>query len=237
MKEMVGRQNKTTSKVEAWLRKSCFTAGGFGEGTGGIILKSKDSNSGKQELVKEYPINSDSNLEILSQSIYLDAVEDAEESSTGTIQFTLYAHRSKQRDHFAKKPFRIISDNDEGSPTEGPSERGLLAQNQRHLEVMARINASMVPTMTYAQNTIIDSLVKRLDHMEQTHVETLTLMKDLIQMKNAQEVEMFLSVQRAQRVDTFIEKVTDMAPELIPKLIDSVVGKPDEKDANGKVKK
>jgi len=218
------------TKIEQWLMADCFCDAGFGETGGGIQLKTKEPVTGRQELVKEYPVKSSADdTKRLAMSLFMDAVEEAEGHGNGTHAFVLYAYRNGEQSHFTKRTVMISVEGQE--MILGDEERtahGLLGQTQRHLEATMRINAQMLPSVVHGFSSIAQTMAERLHHLESTNLETLTLMKELYAQKQVHDLDLIHKAAREARMNAILDRVVEFAPVILPKLLPELLGPPKE---------
>ena len=216
----------TQAKLATWIMRDCMCDTGFGDGGGGFRLLVKDPITSKHELVNEFRVQGpEANPGDIAASVYLSATEEAEGMGNGTHHFVLFAHRDGQKEHFAKRAFLVLVDNQDSVLSEDEQNaKGLLAQTQRHLEAIARINAQMLPSVTHAYQAVLHLATERLAQHERNHLENLTLMKELFQRKEERDLDLAAKVAREQRINAILDRVADFAPVILPKLLPGLLG-------------
>lgn len=216
----------TQAKLTAWIMRDCMNDQGFGEGGGGFRLLVKDPITSKHELVGEFRvIGPETNPQDIAASVYLSATEEAEGMGNGTHHFVLFAHRDGQKEHFAKRAFLVLVDNQDSVLSEDEANaKGLLGQTQRHLEAVARINAQMLPSVGHAYQSVLHLATERLAQHERNHLEMMGLMKELFERKEERDLEIAAKVAREQRINMILDRVAEFAPVLLPKLLPGLLG-------------
>lgn len=209
----------SVNKIEDWLIRVCLSPKGFGEHPGGVTLKYASQTGSKQETIRDYVIDDRTDVKQLGNGIYCDATDEAEGSGPGTHKFTLYAFRHEQKEHFARRAFLIPVENQFEEPVEEATAKGLLSQIQRHYEAQQRIQATMFPTVMHAMSRSMDLMEQRSRHLETTHIEALTMLKDMVMDKDARKQEMFLTAKAENRKDLALAKIGEMMPAVLMHLL------------------
>lgn len=213
------------STIATWIQRACLGTNGFGERGGGFILRIRDMEHGRNEIIGEYPINvANADPLVLAQSIYLDACGEAEGIGGGTHTFLIQAQRSGEKNHFARRSFLVRIDLGADAPIdEEATAKGLLAQSYRHQEATQRIHAQAMPALIHGYTSIIQSQSDRLSRAEANMTEMMATWKELILAKDEREAEMHLRIARENRIDRAMElAVKYLVPHLVPKLLSAI---------------
>lgn len=232
--------NNTASGILAWMQTICLSPTALNGSRGCLTLKS----GAKGETIQEWMIDptqiSEDELSTTAQVIYMTAEQEAE-GSAQTTTFSVYAYRDQEKAHCAKKSFivrvEMMTDpiGDFGAPNSG------LAQTQKHLEAMMRLFVTVIPTVLQASVRTAELSSQRLQQSEETALENMRLLKELIGAKDERETARQLSIFREQRKEKYMDKLVDLglpaAMTALQKWIDppEEEKKSDEKP-NGEVK-
>lgn len=208
---------ETTSKIATWLAKCNLDKGGFGSSGGGIVLKSRIPATKATELVQEYPINHETDIQHVAQQVALDAHMDAQGEGNGAHHYTLFAVRDGSSEHFARLPFIVLIDSPEAIVDEEATAKGMLAQNQRHLEALMRIHTQGMPTLMHGYHSVLQTLSSRLESYEKTHVEVLNMLRDVVKQSAELEIDAMSKIKSQERIDKAIEI---LGPVLVPKVLE-----------------
>lgn len=206
-------------KIATWLAKVNLSQGGFGPDGGGLTLKSREPATKATEVIKRYPVNSESDVQALAQEISLDAEFDAEGAGNGTHYYVIFAERSGEREHFARLQFLIPVESPEATVGEEATSRGLLAQNQRHLEALMKVHTQGLPTLMHGYHQVLSVLSTRLEGYEKTHSELMTMLRDVVKQGAELEVDAMSKIKREERIDMLIQ---EFGPVIVQKLLAAV---------------
>ncbi len=205
-------------KILSWLIQQCLSEDGFAEEGGGLALKQKDSKvSGKLELIRQYPVNPQLiDPKLQAEEIYLAACDEAAGSGSGIHHFVLYAYQQGKSIHFSRKAFTVHVEDESLTPDESSDAQGLLGQCQRHLEATQRIQASMMPGVLHAMQTVMGTLTERLEHHERGYMDMLKLQREMTDAKYEREMAAELEARKAARIDKLIQT---LGPVVISRLL------------------
>lgn len=189
--------------------------------------------SGGAEVVRSYEIsNRDVALNPLALEIVQDAVDDAE-GLRGLQRYGLYAfYGTSEVPTGGRKLFNIQSDDGmdvgdmEGS--EPPTPEGMLAQTQRHLESVMRLQVASTSQQINALMRQNERLNDRIERMEGQHFRAIEVTEELLSLKQDRDLKATSAERSEARKDQALKTMMQFAPHLV-----RAITKPAELGAGG----
>jgi hypothetical protein len=106
--------------------------------------------------------------------------------------------------------------------SEPPTERGLLTQTMRHLEISERTHATVVANTFAMQSKMLREKDERIAHLEARHWETVIAAEQLVSDHHRRELENKAADQKAEATREILGTVLQLMPTAVNKL----AGKP-----------
>lgn len=149
----------------------------------------------------------------------LEAMSEADATGMGGTQvYVALAFFGGRKTEGARYPFRATNADDDEILSEPPTGTGMIAQAQRHLESVMRIN-------TLGQSQVISVLtrmVERLDvensNLQKGRIETVEIFEELMSKRHDREMDMLREERRGRLLDTMADKVETLMPVIANKL-------------------
>jgi hypothetical protein len=102
--------------------------------------------------------------------------------------------------------------------SEPPTERGLLTQTMRHLEISERTHATVVANIFAMQAKMLREKDERIAHLESRHWETVIAAEQLVSDHHRRELENKAADQKAEATREILGTVLQLMPTAINKL-------------------
>ena len=102
--------------------------------------------------------------------------------------------------------------------SEPPTERGLLTQTMRHLEISERTHATVVANIFAMQAKMLREKDERISHLESRHWETVIAAEQLVSDHHRRELENKAADQKAEATREILGTVLQLMPTAINKL-------------------
>lgn len=102
--------------------------------------------------------------------------------------------------------------------SEPPTERGLLTQTMRHLEISERTHATVVANIFAMQSRMLREKDERLSHLEQRHWETVLAAEQLASDHHRRTLENKAAEQKAEAMHEILGTVLQLAPIAVNKI-------------------
>jgi hypothetical protein len=102
--------------------------------------------------------------------------------------------------------------------SEPPTERGLLTQTMRHLEISERTHATVVANIFAMQSRMLREKDERISHIEQRHWETVIAAEQLVSDHHRRQLENRAADQKAEAMREVLGTFLQLAPTAVNKL-------------------
>ncbi len=112
------------------------------------------------------------------------------------------------------------ADRQPGDPidSEPPTERGLLTQTMRHLEISERTHATVVANIFAMQSRMLREKDERIAHLEDRHWETVIAAEQLVSDHHRRQLENRAADQKAEAMREVVGTFLQLAPTAINKI-------------------
>lgn len=212
-------------QIDSWLRKQVVFEDEEHGRASKIILRHLSVDRKPQGDVATFPVKLDpgsEEIEPLVDRICDAAQKDADDMSSGVQNYALYAYFPQDLNYFPRKVFRVAGNNDdferELSPSEPPTEKGLVAQLMRH-------NEGIMKTMTVSQGYMTSTLQRenqRLAEMNEKfalqQVDFMILLQDTLDTAHARRLREKKEESDLAMRDGMISKVDSLLPVIINRI-------------------
>ena len=102
--------------------------------------------------------------------------------------------------------------------SEPPTERGLLTQTMRHLEISERTHATVVANIFAMQSRMLREKDERISHLEARHWETVIAAEQLVSDHHRRQLENRAADQKAEAMREVLGTFLQLAPTAVNKL-------------------
>jgi len=102
--------------------------------------------------------------------------------------------------------------------SEPPTERGLLTQTMRHLEISERTHATVVANIFAMQSRMLREKDERISHLEERHWETVIAAEQLVSDHHRRQLENRAADQKAEAMREVLGTFLQLAPTAVNKL-------------------
>ena len=102
--------------------------------------------------------------------------------------------------------------------SEPPTERGLLTQTMRHLEISERTHATVVANIFAMQSKMLREKDERIAHLEERHWETVIAAEQLVSDHHRRQLENRAADQKAEAMREVLGSFLQLAPIAVNKL-------------------
>jgi hypothetical protein len=102
--------------------------------------------------------------------------------------------------------------------SEPPTERGLLTQTMRHLEVSERTHATVLANIFAMQSRMLREKDERISHLEARHWETVIAAEELISDHHRRQIENREAAQKAEASREIMGTVLQLLPTAVNKI-------------------
>lgn len=102
--------------------------------------------------------------------------------------------------------------------SEPPTERGLLTQTMRHLEISERTHATVVANIFAMQTRMLREKDERIGHLEQRHWDTVIAAEQLVSDHHRRQLENRAADQKAEAMREVLGTFLQLAPTAVNKL-------------------
>jgi len=214
-------------QIEQWLRKQVILPEKIHGRPSKILLRHLNVERQVQGDVSSFQVKLDPgsvDINALINEICDSAQKDADDLNSGIQNYALYAFFPSDLDYLPRKVFRVAGANEdferELTPSEPPTEKGLVSQLMRH-------NESIMKTMTVSQGYMTSTLQRenqRLAEMNekfaQQQVDFMVLLQDTMDQSHTRRLE-------EKKNEVAIAMKTDIMAKLdtlIPVVINRIAG-------------
>jgi hypothetical protein len=217
------------SQIEQWIRKEvAFPDKKLRGKCEKVVLRHLSVDKKAQGDVGTFPVRLEEGAEDeiapLLHQIAEAAQNDANDIRQGVQSYAVYAYFTIDRNYCPRKIFRVSAEEEMDrsvEPSEGPTEKGLVAQTMRHLEAVMRsatITSSMQLQTMQRENVRLADMNERF---AQQQVDSLILMQDL--MNDATKRR--LAERREESGLAMKEEAMSKLAALVPVVINRIAGK------------
>ena len=194
-----------------------------------IVLRHLNLENHPQGDVNSFNIPQDEGLagetDMIVNRVVDAAQRDANDYEGGIQKYALFAYYTDDPNYVPRKIFRVAADDEvsrDVSPSEPPTEKGLVSQTMRHLEAVMK-------TATVSSGVIIENMTRQLrDHQESKKVndqQTIDLM--LLVQENINEAHRRRLDERREEMEMGIkEGLFEQLKVAIPIILNRISGKP-----------
>ena len=102
--------------------------------------------------------------------------------------------------------------------SEPPTEKGLLTQTMRHLEISERTHATVVANIFAMQTRMLHEKDERIAHLEERHWETVIAAEQLVSDHHRRQLENRAADQKAEAMREVLGTFLQLAPTAVNKL-------------------
>jgi hypothetical protein len=159
----------------------------------------------------------------LSERIFEDAI------GLGGLQRYIISAYSGDR-AVTRLPIRENADASRGGPAPGdpidsepPTEKGLLSQTMRHLEISERTHATAIANIFAMQTRMLREKDERISHLESRHWETVVAAEQLVSDHHRRQLENRAADQKAEAMREVLGTFLQLAPTAVNKLAGRMV--------------
>jgi hypothetical protein len=158
-------------------------------------------------------------------------MHDDADSFGGEQLYTVLCYRAGEPKYFMRRQVRLWGQGSEDrdgiiATSEPPNAQGLLAQTQRHVEVVMRIGVEAMLGLRKENTREIERSQRRVEHLEDQRDAVAKMMSELQAGKTKQEIEL-VRAQREDRQHELTYKMLDLAvPAMMGKLLPQGAGAP-----------
>jgi len=154
----------------------------------------------------------------LSERVFEDAI------GLGGLQRYIISAYSGER-AVTRLPIRQNADASRGGPAPGdpldsepPTEKGLLSQTMRHLEISERTHATAIANIFAMQTRMLREKDERISHLEERHWETVVAAEQLVSDHHRRQLENRAADQKAEAMREVLGTFLQLAPTAVNKL-------------------
>ncbi|HLK89325.1 MAG TPA: hypothetical protein VKZ18_05500 [Polyangia bacterium] len=154
----------------------------------------------------------------LSERVFEDAI------GLGGLQRYIISAYSGDR-AVTRLPIRQNADASRGGPAPGdpldsepPTEKGLLSQTMRHLEISERTHATAIANIFAMQTRMLREKDERISHLEERHWETVVAAEQLVSDHHRRQLENRAADQKAEAMREVLGTFLQLAPTAVNKL-------------------
>jgi hypothetical protein len=102
--------------------------------------------------------------------------------------------------------------------SEPPTERGLLSQTMRHLEISERTHAHAIANIFAMQTRMLREKDERIGHLEARHWETVVAAEELVSQHHRRQLENRAAEQKAEAMREVLGTFLQLAPTAVNKI-------------------
>ena len=154
----------------------------------------------------------------LSERVFEDAI------GLGGLQRYIISAYSGDR-AVTRLPVRENADAARGGPAPGdpidsepPTEKGLLSQTMRHLEISERTHATAIANIFAMQTRMLREKDERIGHLEERHWDTVVAAEQLVSDHHRRELENRAADQKAEAMREVLGTFLQLAPTAVNKM-------------------
>jgi hypothetical protein len=213
------------AQIESWIRREvAFPDKKLGR-CDRIVVRHLNLEKKPQGDVATISVPLEDEIDPLLHQISEAAQNDANDLKGGVQLYAVYAYYTNDRTYCPRKVFRVSAEEEmdrDVSPTEPPSEKGLVAQTMRHLEAVMRhatVSASMQLQTMQRENVRLSEMNER---SAQQQIDLMILMQDLMNDGTKRR----LAERREEAGLAMKEEAMSKLAALVPVVINRIAGKP-----------
>lgn len=102
--------------------------------------------------------------------------------------------------------------------SEPPTEKGLLSQTMRHLEISERTHATAIANIFSMQSRMLREKDERIAHLEERHWETVVAAEQLVSEHHRRQLENRIADQKAEAMHEVLGTFLQLAPTAVNKI-------------------
>lgn len=219
-----------SQQIDEWLRRQTILPSGDHGRASKILLRHLSVDNKVQGDLGTFQVKVDPgsvNLGSLTSSIAEAAQKDADDLAQGIQKYALYAIFPDDLNYFPRKVFRVAASNDDFerdlSPSEPPTEKGLVSQLMRHTE-------SIMKTMTVHQSYTTgilqrenQRLVEMNEKYSQQQVDFMVLLQDTMDQSHSRRLNEKKDEAALAMKETIISKLESLVPVIINRIAGQTV--------------
>jgi hypothetical protein len=228
----MGNSNRDSieHEIEAWIRANvAFPDVQLHGRCTKIVLKQLNLERKPQADVASFPVRLDPGAENefdpLLHSISNAAQQDANDMNQGVQVYAIYAYYQNDPTYVARKIFRVASDTDvdrDLTPSEPPTEKGLVAQTMRHLEAVMKTNTVTMGYMMNAQQAEIRRQAEMIEAYSKQQTDFVVILQDTLNDQQKRRLE-----ERKQEMEMAIkDELMSKLGTLLPYFVNRLAGTP-----------
>jgi hypothetical protein len=216
-------------QIGDWIREHVVIADGGRGRCRRLVLRHSNLEGHPQGDVTSIPIPNDEGLAGEVDMIINKLVDAAQRDANdfgGTIQkYILFAYYADDPNYVPRKMFRVAANDEitrDTSPSEPPTEKGLVSQTMRHLEAVMK-------TATMGQSFMTEHLIRQIgklqdkdERSEQQRIDLLLLVQETIDNSHRRRLD-----ERKEEMEQSIkEGIFEQLKVAIPIILNRLAGKP-----------
>lgn len=194
-----------------------------------LVLRHMSLDNHPQGDVSQWNIPHDEGLagevDMIVNKIVDSAQRDANDSE-GTVQkYAVFAYYTDDQNYVPRKIFRVAADDEitrDLAPSEPPTEKGLISQTMRHLEVVMKTATMSQSFMTEHLIRQIGKLQEKDERSDQQKIDFMLLFQETINDSHQRR----LTERREEIEQTIKEGVFEQLKVAIPIILNRLAGKP-----------
>src|SRR6267154_3956315 len=107
--------------------------------------------------------------------------------------------------------------------SEPPTEKGLLTQTMRHLEISERTHATVVANIFAMQSRMLREKDERISHLEERHWDTVIAAEQLVSDHHRRQLETKAADQKAEAMREVLGTFLQLAPTAVNRIAGRMV--------------
>jgi hypothetical protein len=143
-----------------------------------LEIKDKDEN-GRREFLREYLITPEKKADLLALEVEHDAQDEANGTGEGVHHFECRAIRSGEKTQFQSTSFLLTAEGVPEDTREQSSVKSFLAQNQRHLEAVMKIQAQERAAAAHSTASMFQAMTEQLQNFQNVQAQMFQAMQTL----------------------------------------------------------
>jgi hypothetical protein len=213
------KRNRTQT-FEAWARRQIF---GLHDGhrCAKFVLRHVGGSKLGNEVTSIDNQATDEFVETLMDEMQSAAENDAAAMPVGVQTYVVQAYYEGEEKPAARWTLRAQSEDDSDdapNASEPPTPTGLVAQTQRHLEVVMRANSLGLTTVLQHMTNTINRLSAQNEALLADKLHQIEVVETLAKATHERELDMRREERRALATQAGIEKLSMLLPHMIKKL-------------------
>ncbi len=216
-------------QIESWIRREvAFPEKKLGK-CEKVVVRHLNLEKKPQGDVATIPIRlepgAEDEIDPILHQIADAAQTDANDLKGGVQLYAVYAYFSGDRSYCPRKVFRVAAEEEmerDVSPTEPPTEKGLVAQTMRHLESVMRLTTISSTANLQTLQRENARLSEMTERASQQQLDLMVLVQDLLN----EGTKRRLAERREEAGLAMKEEAMSKLAALVPVIINRVAGKP-----------